>query len=99
VSGGSYGYLYGKSELGELEFNPDLPEMAARLAGLGYAEDAARETEELLVLMRQWQIRAQVRVERLADVWKAVEWWDSSDSGEDGVKAALARYRGDGDAS
>jgi hypothetical protein len=30
----------------------------------------------------------------LADVWKAVEWWDSCDSGEDAVEEALKKYRG-----
>jgi hypothetical protein len=69
--------------------------MADRLAGLGYAEDAAKETEELLVLLSQWNVRADVRLKRLADVWKAVEWWDSCDWGEEHVREALATYRGE----
>ncbi|MFJ2110634.1 hypothetical protein ACIOEX_01675 [Streptomyces sp. NPDC087850] len=69
--------------------------MADRLAELGYAQDAAAETEELLVMLQQWEIRAQVRAKRLAGVWKAVEWWDSCDSGENGVREALAAYRGE----
>ncbi len=98
MSGGSYNYLglICYDDLPELlSKESDLRDMADRLAGLGYAEDAARETEELLVMLRQWKIRAEVRVRRLADLWRAVEWWDSSDSSEDRVREALAAYRGE----
>jgi hypothetical protein len=98
MSGGSYDYLYTvtRDDLGDIDSRRGtLREMADRLAGLGYAQDAAAETEELLLLLRQWEVRARVRIERLAEVWHAVEWWDSSDSGEDGVRQALAAYRGD----
>ncbi|MDH6610315.1 hypothetical protein M2164_005950 [Streptomyces sp. SAI-208] len=100
MSGGSYNYLYGAVDLEDLQAQRhNLEDMAQRLAGLGYAQDAARETEELIVLLRQWEIRAAVRLKRLADVWHAVEWWDSCDSGEDAVREALAKYRRDhGDA-
>lgn len=100
MSGGSYNYLCLASDLEDLQARRwDLQEMASRLAGLGYAQDAARETEELLVLFRQWETRAAVRVARLSDVWKAVEWWDSHDSSESNVHEALAKYRGEhGDA-
>lgn len=96
MSGGSYNYLFEAQDLEDLQARRfDLEEMASRLAGLGYAQDAARETEELLVLFRQWETRAAVRMSRLACVWKAVEWWDSHDSSEDRVHEALAAYRGD----
>jgi hypothetical protein len=96
VSGGSYDYLCWARDLDQLlDRGRQLEEMADRLAGLGYAEDAARETQELLVQIRQWEVRAQVRVNRLSDVWHAVEWWDSCDSGEDRVREALAKYRGE----
>lgn len=99
MSGGSYGYLYRDQELGDLlGRQDDLRRMADRLAGLGDAADAAAETEELLVMLRQWQIRAEVRARRLADVWHAIEWWDSGDSGENRVREALAAYREAGDA-
>lgn len=101
MSGGSYDYLCHTWELRDL-FKRDenssgstLEQMADRLAGLGYAQDAARETQELLVQLRQWTVRAEVRMDRLRDVWKAVEWWDSCDSGEEQLKAALAKYRGE----
>lgn len=58
-------------------------------------EDAAKETYSLLVQLRQWETRADVHMERLRAVWKAVEWWDSGDWGEDDVREALAEYRGE----
>jgi hypothetical protein len=94
MSGGSYNYLFIADSLAELQQRePQLREMADRLAGLGYAQDAARETEELLVFLRQWQTRALVRVARLAEVWQAVEWWDSHDSSEEAITFALEKYR------
>lgn len=96
MSGGSYDYLCWVLDLGELAAKEhQLEEMADRLAGLGYAQDAARETQELLVQLRQFKVRADVRVKRLSDVWHAVEWWDSSDTAEQGVREALAKYRGE----
>lgn len=98
MSGGSYDYLCWAQDLEDINGKRyALREMADRLAGLGYARDAAAETEELLVLLQQWEVRAQVRVKRLSDLWRAVEWWDSNDSGEDEVREALAKYRGDTD--
>ena len=98
MSGGSYNYLCTALDLEDLHSRRhDLDDMAKRLAELGYAQDAARETEELLLLLRQWETRAGVRMRRLADVWKAVEWWDSNDSSETRVHEALAKYRGDTD--
>ncbi|MDT7847206.1 hypothetical protein [Streptomyces justiciae] len=96
MSGGSYDWLYEAQDLEDLQARQfQLEAMAERLAGLGYAQDAARETEELLVLFRQWQTRAGVRVARLADLWQAVEYWDSADRTEDAVRTALAAYRAD----
>lgn len=96
MSGGSFNYLCDALDLDDiLAKQNDLRDMADRLGGLGYAQDAAAETEELLVQLRQWQIRTEVRLKRLTPVWKAVEWWDSADYSEDQVHAALKTYRGD----
>lgn len=93
MSGGSYNYLCYKDASMIWDSTGTLSDMAQRLAGLGYAADAAAETESLLLLLRQAEIRIQTRIDRLSKVWRAVEWWDSGDSGEDGLKQALSEYR------
>ena len=95
MSGGSYDYLYARFDdvIGELDQHTHLIAMRDRLVGLGYAEDAARETDEVLLMLLQLQALLKTRHARLAPVWRAVEWWDSCDSGEDEVKKALERYR------
>lgn len=96
MSGGSFNYLCHTWDLGDIvEKRGDLEEMSQALAALGYAQDAARETEELLVILRQWEVQASVRLERLREVWKAVEWWRSCDYSEDQVREALTAYRGE----
>ncbi len=96
MSGGSYDYLCHKGVdelIGSSHDQANLEAMAMRLVGLGYAEDAARETEELLLILRQATVRLQTRLDRLSGIWKAIEWWDSCDSGEDEVHVALQKYR------
>lgn len=96
MSGGSYNYLHSVLDLEDIQAHQhDLQDMADRLAGLGYAQDAARETEELLLLFRQWQTRAAVRITRLRAIWHAVERRDSNDTDEAAIGKALAAYRAD----
>ena len=97
MSGGSYEYLCHKSADELLNQQDQLEHMAARLAGLGYAKDAAMETEELICIIRQSLVRIETRAARLSGIWKAVEWWDSCDWGEGRVKEALQKYRGEGE--
>ncbi len=96
MSGGSYDYLFSADyrglDLDALPYGP-MREMAERLAGLGYADDAAKETMDTLLYLRQVRVFLATRWERMRNVWQAVEWWDSGDSGEESVKAALAEYR------
>lgn len=93
MSGGSYDYLCHKQAEDLMTMERSLQAMSDRLAGLGYASDAALETQQLLLTIRQYQNRINASVERLNEIWRAVEWWDSGDSGEDGVKVALEKYR------
>lgn len=94
MSGGSYNYLChcweAEDLIGKLS---DLQNMSTRLSGLGYAQDAAKETEELVCLINQAKVRIEVRMKRLKDVWRAVEWWDSGDYNQDRVKEVLTEYR------
>ena len=93
MSGGSYDYLYSKDVEDLLHSQETVQNMADRLAGLGYASDAAKETEMILLTLRQFENRISAMKERLSEVWHSVEWWDSCDSGEDSVKNALEKYR------
>lgn len=95
MSGGSYDYICFASADDLLAKKIEIQEMADRLAELGYAEDAAKETMALLLTLRQFENRIKAMQERLSGVWKAVEWWDSCDSGEDRVHEELKKYRGE----
>ena len=95
MSGGSYEYLCFKDSGELLSGGNDkmLQSMADRLSGLGYANDAAKETQELLQIIKQSRDRLDTIRERLSPLWRAIEWWDSCDSGEDDFKKVLNSYR------
>lgn len=95
MSGGSYDYLCWKDpdQLLEAGSEHQLERMRDRLLELGY-RDAARETDELLCVIRQARCLVETRAERLSGVWKTVEWHDSGDWCPDQVAAAVAKYRG-----
>jgi len=93
MSGGSWDYLYCKDVDELVQRDEMLQGMADRLAGLGYADDVARETQELVLILRQFKNHARVIADRLSPIWRAVEWWDSSDTVEEDFKTALAAYR------
>lgn len=95
MSGGSFDYLCFKDADELLEHLDTIQEMADELAKLGYANDAAKETQTLLLNYRAFLNRSQTALERLQPVWKAMEWWHSSDWGEDRLKETLAEYRGE----
>jgi hypothetical protein len=94
MSGGSFNYLcfkededlFNQSTLNEIE------NMASRLLELGF-EDAAKETLNLKYTIQQSLARSQVMKDRLEDVWKAVEWFDSSDSSLEKVEQEIQKYR------
>lgn len=94
MSGGSYNYLCYASADELINKTADLQDIADRLAGLGYAKDAALETQSLLLIIRQYENRIEAMKNRLDGVWKAIEWWDSADTNEDSFKEALEKYRG-----
>jgi hypothetical protein len=50
---------------------------------------------ELVQVIRQYKVRFDVISNRLPEVWRAVEWWDSLDSGEDSLKQEIESYRQD----
>ncbi|MEV4033408.1 hypothetical protein [Streptomyces umbrinus] len=89
MSGGSYNYLH--THAGGLEAQRgEIEEMRDRLDGLASdglpgAAEAASQTRAILQHFDQAEELAQ----GLSGVWRAVEWWDSCDGGEDDVREAL----------
>jgi len=96
MSGGSYNYLCFKEFDGLVENQTDLQNMLDRLDGLGYAEDAAAETEEVIQIIKNAEVRINRRLGRLKELWRAMEWWDSCDTNEESFKKALDKYREEG---
>jgi hypothetical protein len=94
VSGGSYDYLYCK-EAQEL-FNPYytglIDDMADVLLSMGY-EDIARDMRRLSEYIKAAYNRVDVLSEKLKDVMRSVEWYESCDFGEDTLKEHLEDYR------
>lgn len=88
MSGGSYDYLCLRVHALE-DQRGMLENMAIRLEGLPYAAEAAAQTRRVLKLVDA----ASVLADSLSDVWRAVEWWDSGDSGEDPVIRECAAYQ------
>lgn len=94
MSGGSYNYLCDSGDLLELLGKKDeLESMRVALSALGYAEDAALETQELLDLIGEWEETVELRINKLRKVWESVEWYHSSDRSEEDVREELVRYR------
>lgn len=88
MSGGSYNYLYAWTE--DLQTRrSDLEDMARRLEGLAWAGPAAAETRRILRLLNEAEAAAQT----LSDAWRAIEWWDSCDWGEDKARRDVEPYR------
>lgn len=93
MSGGSFNYLCYKSADELFAAEADLQHMADELAQIGYAPDAAAETQELLLDLRAFYNRATTRMRRLNNVWRAVEWWRSCDYSEEQVAEAVQQYQ------
>jgi hypothetical protein len=63
------------------------------LRDVGDAEDAASETEELLMILRHTFARVKTRHNRLKEVWDAARRWSDGDSLEEYFRKSLAKYR------
>jgi len=95
MSGGSYNYLCFADPSDLLQkHSQDLREMVEGLSAAG-ADDAARETETIIVILDHFRNRMQARVDRVSPVWKALEWWHSGDWSEKQFRETLAEYRAD----
>lgn len=94
MSGGSWNYLYAE-EISDLMKYRDielLEKMADYLNQNGY-EDVAKDVRRLVEYIKSARIRIETLHEMLSPVFKAVEWYDSSDCGKDSVSRAIEDYR------
>jgi hypothetical protein len=94
MSGGSFNYLFIKDDADLFNRSNllEMENMATRLLELGF-EDAAKETLNLKYTIQQSLIRTQVLKDRLGDVWKAFEWYDSGDTYLEKVELKIKQYR------
>ena len=94
MSGGSWSYLYlkGVDELVQYESIGLLEEMSDYLNLNGY-EDVAKDVRRLVEYIKSARIRIETLHEMLSPVFKAVEWYHSSDCGKDSVRRAIEAYR------
>lgn len=91
MSGGSYNYLDGFARDGlftESQMFGELERMAERLTGLDWAKPAARDTRA--VIDRARALDADLTA--LADVFHAIEWWDSCDWSEADARGDVECY-------
>lgn len=91
MSGGSYDYLCFRDEHDIFGHLGNLRDMADRLDGL--CPEAAAETRALFDGPRSLLAELQTRIGRLDELWKAVEWRDSNDWGDDQLANAVATFR------
>jgi hypothetical protein len=74
MSGGSYNYLCFKDATDIGGQGEDLLKMVDRLNELGYPE-ISKDTEEIA----KFFLLLNEKIDKLRDVWQAVEWMDSGD--------------------
>lgn len=94
MSGGSYGYLCYKetAELFGCSCLENMEEMETALLRMGY-KDIAQDVRRLIEYIHSAENRIGVLHEQLADVFHAIEWYDSGDYGKDQMLKALESYR------
>lgn len=94
MSGGSWNYLYSKDidDLMQYSNIELLEEMADYLNQNGY-EDVAKDTRRLAEYIKSASIRIETLFEALSPVFKAVEWFDSGDWGEETLNNEILKYR------
>ena len=94
MSGGSHNYLYCRDEEDLFSWSgvTDLDNMATSMIEHG-AINIAKDTLRLKNYIEQTLTRVEVMQESLSKVFRAVEWRDSGDIGEDSLQKAFEEYR------
>lgn len=92
MSGGSFDYLYSK-DLGSLIEEPYLVEsMYDRLQEIPQAKETLKKTEELLQKIQDIRNFYKENEGEFYRVWKAIEWYDSHDTGEEDMLKEIENY-------
>lgn len=94
MSGGSWNYLCYKDidELMNGSSTELLQDMVDRLNSAGF-KDVAQDTQRLVEYIKSASIRIETLFEALSPVFKAVEWFDSGDWGEETLNNEVLKYR------
>lgn len=94
MSGGSWNYLYCKDIDGLMNGSSTelLQDMVDRLNSAGF-KDVAKDTQRLVEYIKSARIRIETLFEALSPVFKAVEWFDSGDWGEETLNNEILKYR------
>lgn len=94
MSGGSWNYLCYKDidELMNGSSTELLQDMVDRLNSAGF-EDVAQDTQGLVEYIKSARIRIETLFGTLSPVFKAVEWFDSGDWGEETLNNEVLKYR------
>ena len=69
-----------------------LQDMVDRLNSAGF-KDVAKDTQRLVEYIKLASIRIETLFETLSPVFKAVEWFDSGDWGEETLNNEILKYR------
>ena len=69
-----------------------LQDMVDRLNSAGF-KDVAKDTQRLVEYIKSANIRIETLFETLSPVFKAVEWFDSGDWGEETLNNEILKYR------
>lgn len=94
MSGGSFNYLYclAYDLRGIVERRETLTEMLEALRHEYPDSKATRDTEQLVAALDALDEAVRLGAERLAPVWRAVEWEHSGDTAEEDTLAAIEAY-------
>lgn len=92
MSGGSLSYLYNKQFPEVCNYIGEMKKVEKELISQGYT-DIARDVRRLIEYCLTAENRISVLFDNLSDVFHAVEWYYSSDYGEDSLIKELDRYR------
>lgn len=94
MSGGSLNYLCYKEPEELFHYLRELEEVEQELLTRG-AQDIARDVRRLIEYIKSAENRISILSEQLNPIFRAVEWRQSADIGEDSLLKVIEEYRTD----